>query len=182
VGGPLTQSLGVFSGAPPSDVERDRVSHVLASVMPHAKASGVAVMLEPLNRFECYMSNTLDQAAAIARTVNHSHVGIMSDTHHAHIEEKSTAAAIARNADMLGHVQFSENDRGTPGSGQIDFEEITEALRETDYDGWISIEAFSWAAPELAQAVHLWREPFASAEQLARDALAYARQLVQEHA
>jgi D-psicose/D-tagatose/L-ribulose 3-epimerase len=175
--GPLTQTLGVFTRQPPTDVERQRVVESLRALAPQAQAAGVLLAIEPINRFECYMANTLDQAAQIAREVAHPHVAAMLDTHHGHIEEKSQIEAIRRNRDVFRHIHFSENDRGTPGSGQIDFKGIAQVLREIDYDGWVVVEAFSRKIPWFAAAVSIWREMSDDPDRLPADALKYIRSL-----
>ena len=71
----------------------------------------------------------------------------------------------------------SENDRGTPGSGQIDFKSIAQVLREIDYDGWIVVEAFSRKIPWFAAAVSIWREMSEDPDRLPEDALKYIRSL-----
>jgi D-psicose/D-tagatose/L-ribulose 3-epimerase len=175
--GPLTQSLGVFTRQPPTDTERQRIVESLRELAPQAQAAGALLAIEPINRFECYMANTLDQASQIAREVGHPNVGAMLDTHHGHIEEKSPIESIRRNKDVFRHIHFSENDRGTPGSGQVDFGGITQVLREINYDGWIVVEAFSRKIPWFAAAVCIWREMSENPDQLPADALRYIRSL-----
>ena len=75
---------------------------------------------------------------------------MMYDTFHANIEEKSPRAALLECQDVLVHVHLSENDRSTPGTGQVAWEETFAALHEIGYDGWVAIEAFGGSLPELA--------------------------------
>jgi D-psicose/D-tagatose/L-ribulose 3-epimerase len=100
---------------------------------------------------------------------------MMYDTFHAHIEEKNPADALSACADVLVHVHFSENDRSTPGAGQVAWDETFAALRSIDYDEWVVIEAFGDALPELAGATKIWRRMFESPEQLAREGAAFIR-------
>jgi D-psicose/D-tagatose/L-ribulose 3-epimerase len=100
---------------------------------------------------------------------------MMYDTFHAHIEEKDPRAALQDCKDVLVHVHLSENDRSTPGAGQVEWEETFAALKEIDYDGWVVIEAFGDSLPELAGATKIWRRMFDSEEQLARDGAAFIR-------
>jgi D-psicose/D-tagatose/L-ribulose 3-epimerase len=102
----------------------------------------------------------------------------MYDTFHANIEEKSPAEAIRTCAPYTVHVHISENDRSTPGQGQIAWDETFKALRETGYDGWMVVEAFGLALPEIAAATKIWRKMYQSEEQLARDALAFMKKRV----
>jgi D-psicose/D-tagatose/L-ribulose 3-epimerase len=94
----------------------------------------------------------------MVKEVNHPNLGAMFDTHHANIEEKSQAQAIRTIAPHLKHVHISENDRGTPGSGQVHWDEVFAALKEIKYDGWLTIEAFSTIIPEFANAINVWRD------------------------
>ena len=104
---------------------------------------------------------------------------MMYDTFHANIEEKSITEAIHACADVLCHVHISENDRSTPGTRQCPLgREFRHAARQIGYDGWLMIEAFGLALPELAAATKIWRRMFSSEEQLARDGLAFMKSQV----
>lgn len=173
--GPLAAPLGVFSGAPPTAEEKARSVAYLGEVAPYAEERGVTIALEYLNRFEMYLTNTAADLAALVREVDHPRVRMMYDTFHAHIEEKDPRAALRDCADVLVHVHVSENDRSTPGAGQIAWDETFAGLGEIGYDGWIVIEAFGDALPELAGATKIWRRMFESEEQLARDGAAFIR-------
>lgn len=173
--GPLGAPLGVFSGAGPTADERARSVDYLRAVAAHAEERGVTIALEYLNRFEMYLTNTAADLASLVREVVRPRVRMMYDTFHAHIEERDPREALRGCADVLVHVHASENDRGTPGSGQVDWDATFDGLREIGYDGWISIEAFGDALPDLAAATKVWRRTFESEEQLARDGLAFLR-------
>jgi len=173
--GPLGAPLGVFSGVGPTAEERTRAVAFLKEVAPYAEERGVTIALEYLNRFEMYLTNTAADLAALVREVDEPRIRMMYDTFHAHIEEKSPRAALRDCADVLVHVHLSESDRSTPGTGQVAWEETFAALREIDYDGWVSIEAFGDMLPELAAATKIWRRMYESEEQLARDGAAFVR-------
>jgi D-psicose/D-tagatose/L-ribulose 3-epimerase len=173
--GPLAAPLGVFSGAPPTAEEKARSVAYLRDVAPYAEERGVTIALEYLNRFEMYLTNTAADLAAIVREVDHPRVRMMYDTFHAHIEEKDPRAALRECADVLVHVHVSENDRSTPGAGQVEWDETFAGLDEIGYDGWVVIEAFGDALPELAGATKIWRRMFESEEQLARDGAVFIR-------
>ncbi len=97
-------------------------------------------------------------AVRLIDAVDHPAVGVMFDTFHAHIEEKNSAAAINLAGKRLVHVHLSENDRGTPGTGQVDWQDVMRALRRQKYKGWLTIESFSRALPNLAAATRVWRD------------------------
>jgi D-psicose/D-tagatose/L-ribulose 3-epimerase len=98
----------------------------------------------------------------------------MWDTFHAHIEEKSVRP-LATLGQKLVHVHLSENDRGTPGTGQVRWVETFATLGEIDYDRWVVIEAFGRALPDLAAATRVWRDLFDDPLALCRDGLAFIR-------
>jgi len=173
--GPLHAPLGVFSGVPPTAEEKARSVAYLQEVAPYAEERGVTMALEYLSRFEMYLTNIAADLAALVREVDHSHCRMMYDTYHAHIEEKDVRAALQECKDVLVHVHASENDRSTPGAGQVDWETTFATLDDIGYNGWMSIEAFGSAAPEFAGAARIWRRMFESEEQLARDGAAFIR-------
>jgi D-psicose/D-tagatose/L-ribulose 3-epimerase len=173
--GPLGAPLAVFSGTAPTDEEKRRSVAYLEEVAPYAEECGVTIALEYLNRFEMYLTNTAADLAELVRAVAHPRIRMMYDTFHAHIEEKDPSAALRACADVLVHIHLSENDRSTPGTGQVPWAQTFETIREIGYDGWVVIEAFGDSLPELAGATKIWRRMFESEEQLARDGAAFVR-------
>ena len=163
--GPYYQPLGKFSGKGPTQQEKDWAAEVHRTAADFAKEVNLQLALECLNRFECYFLNTLDDATAHAKRVNHPNLGIMYDSFHANIEEKDPVGCITRNIGAIKHVHVSENDRGTPGKGHVPFKEIFKALRAGGYDQWLTIEAFGTSLPELAATTCVWRELSASPEE-----------------
>jgi D-psicose/D-tagatose/L-ribulose 3-epimerase len=176
--GPYHSALGFFSGAGPTVDEWKWGVESMRQVAEHAGKVGVTLAVECLNRFETYLLNTHADAARFVREVDHPHCRIMYDTFHSNIEEKRITKAIECAADVLVHVHISENDRSTPGRGGIRWDETFDALHTIDYDGWLVVEAFGLALPEIAAATKIWRRMFDSEEQLARDALVFMKQHV----
>jgi D-psicose/D-tagatose/L-ribulose 3-epimerase len=167
--GPLAAPLGVLSGAPPTREERQRSVESLRAAAEHAATLDVTIAVEYLNRFETYLVNCAEDAAALVRAVDHPNCRLMYDTFHAHIEEKDPRQALEACADVLVHFHASENDRGTPGLGQVEWDRTFDALEDIGYDGWIVIEAFGDDPPEFAAATKTWRRTFDTREALARD-------------
>jgi len=171
--GPYHSALGLFSGAGPTDDEWRRGVDAMRPVAEHAASVGVTLAIECLNRFENYLLNTHADAARFAGEVDHPSCKIMYDTFHAHIEEKSVTQAIENAGDAIAHVHISENDRSTPGMGQIRWDETFDGLRSIGYDGWLVVEAFGLALPELAAATKIWRRMFDDEMELAANSLSF---------
>ncbi len=173
--GPFHSALGVFSGKGPTQDEWHWGVDSMRQVAEHAGQVGVTLGVECLNRFETYLLNTHADAARFVQEVNHPRCRMMYDTFHANIEEKSIPQAIRGCADVLCHVHISENDRSTPGTGNVRWAENFDTLKEVGYDGWLMIEAFGLALPELVAATKIWRRMYDSEMQLARDGLAFMK-------
>jgi D-psicose/D-tagatose/L-ribulose 3-epimerase len=156
--GPFHSAFATFTRADIHPDEYQRSAEVLRAAGDYAKQAGVTLVPEALNRFECYLCNTMAQLRQLIELTDHPNVRAMFDTHHANVEEKSQVTAIETIAPVLVHVHLSENDRGTPGSGHINFHEALTALKRVNYDGWMMIEAFSRADPGFANAINVWRE------------------------
>jgi D-psicose/D-tagatose/L-ribulose 3-epimerase len=157
-----------------------RARDSLRQAAEHAARYEVALALEPLNRFESDLVNTAEQALRLCDEIGMPNVGLLLDTFHAHIEEKSTPAAILRAGSRLLHVQASENDRGAPGSGQVDWSGILRALQQVGYRGSVVVESFLPTVPRLAAAAALWRPVALSMEALARESIAFLRPALAE--
>jgi len=173
--GPYHSALGDFSGKGPTGDEWKWGVESMRAVAEHAGKVNVTLGVECLNRFETYLLTTHSDSARFCREVNHPSCRMMYDTFHSNIEEKCVTLALHACADMLCHVHISENDRSTPGKGLVRWCENFDALRSINYNGWLMVEAFGLALPELAAATKIWRRMFDSEEQLAKDALAFMR-------
>jgi D-psicose/D-tagatose/L-ribulose 3-epimerase len=173
--GPLHSAIGVFSGGPPTEDEFKFGVDTLQRAAEKAQARGIRLAIEYLNRFEIYFLTTAAQAVRFVRAVNHPFCKMMFDSFHAHIEEKDQAQAIASCAKETIHVHVSENDRGTPGTGQVNWESFFGGLKKTGYDGYLTIEAFGTALPALAAATKVWRPLFPDAMGLCRDGFSFMK-------
>ena len=175
IAGPFHSAHGVFAQQPPQDEEYAWSAEVLHAAGSYAAQAGITLALEAVNRFECYLCNTMEQLTRLVNLAAHPHVKAMYDTHHANIEEKKNRDAILQVAPVLAHVHISENDRGTPGDGHVSWGETFSALAEINYDGWLTIEAFSRNDPQFANAIHVWRE-YSKPWDIATHGLAFIKQ------
>ncbi|EMI51756.1 sugar phosphate isomerase/epimerase family protein [Rhodopirellula sallentina] len=178
--GPYHSALGLFSGSGPTVDEWKWGVESMRETAEHAEKVGVRLGIEALNRFECYFLNTHADSTRFAREVDHPSCGIMYDTFHSNIEEKSVADAVKAGGDKLFHVHISENDRSTPGTGGVKWKENFDAIADCGYDGWMVIEAFGLALPEIAAATKIWRRMFSDEMTLAKEGLAFMKSEVEK--
>lgn len=176
--GPFHSALGVFSGAGPTADEWNWGVDSMRQTAEHAGQAGVQLAVEWINRFECYFLNSAADAAKFVRAVDHRACGVMYDTFHANIEEKCIRTAVQACGDKLCHVHISENDRSTPGQGGVDWQVTFDSLAEANYDGWMAVEAFGLALPEVAAATKIWRRMYRDELTLATEALGFMQQQV----
>jgi len=179
VSGPLHSTLGHFTGTGPTQAELDRSIAAQRVIGQHAAGTGVTVCLEALNRFECYLLNTMQALAAHIRAIDHPNIRAMYDTFHANIEEADPIAALTRHTDVVHHIHISENDRGVPGRGNIPWADTFAAVKAIGYDDWLTIEAFGRGLPDLAAATKVWRDFAESPEAVYRDGYAHIRTSMQ---
>lgn len=159
--GPFHQPLGVFTGRGPTADEVKWCADVHKAAAQYAAKANVKLSVEPLNRFECYFLNTMEQAAALVKRVDEPNYGYLFDTFHTNIEENDVPALIGKTIGQINHVHITENNRGVPGAGHIPFQPIFNALRQAGWDNWLTVEAFGSALPDLAAATKIWRPLFA---------------------
>ena len=179
-GGPVYSAVGKtrIVSEEQKKQEREWCVSILKEVSQIAGDSGVILGLEPLNRFETDMVNTVDQALSILDEVGNQHLKIVLDTFHSNIEEKDIPASIRKiGKDLLCHVQGNESDRGTPGTGHLEWMGIQEALSDIGYDGAVVIETFGQPSKELARAACIWRPLANSADELAEEGLAFYKKM-----
>ena len=156
--GPIHSAFATFSRREPQPDEYARAAEVLHTVGDYAQQGGIILAPEALNRFECYLCNTMEQLARLVHQTNHPNVRAMFDTHHANMEEKQFPEALRTIAPVLAHVHISENDRGTPGDGHIPWDDTFRTLAELNYAGWMTIEAFTRNDIDFANSINVWRE------------------------
>ena len=166
VGGPLYGAPLVFAGRAPVPVaEGERTRKVenivegLAAVAGRAGDCGIRLCIEPLNRFETDLANTTEHVLSLIEAVASPHVGLMLDTFHMNMEERSLIGAIRRAGSRLFHFQANENDRGFVGSGHLDWAAICRALADIGYEGPITLEPFRRDGDQPGTPLAQWRPP-----------------------
>jgi D-psicose/D-tagatose/L-ribulose 3-epimerase len=141
----------------------------------YASGKLVKLALEPLNRFETDMINTVSQGKAFIQDIGRDNIGFHLDTFHMHLEEKNSAEAIRLAGDRLFHFHACENDRGVPGTGQVRWTEIARAIKDVNYQGPVVIESFTAQVKEIARAVCIWREIAPSQDAIAEKGLIFLK-------
>jgi D-psicose/D-tagatose/L-ribulose 3-epimerase len=157
----------------------DRAVASLRAAAEYAGNRGIKLAVEPLNRFETDLVNTVDQGLRLVEDIGASNVGLLLDTFHMNIEERDIPAAIARAAARIVEFHASSNDRGTPGKDHLPWPQIAEALLAAGYQGPVVIEAFTPEIREIAKAVSIWRPLAPSQDALAADGLKHLRAVFQ---
>ncbi|MFC1922265.1 sugar phosphate isomerase/epimerase family protein [Chloroflexota bacterium] len=177
--GPMYSAVGKARLEDPVDREREWQLAVsgLKAMCKHAAERDVRLAFEPLNRFETDMVNVVEQGLKLIADVGKPNLGLHIDTFHMHLEEKDSAAAIRKAGDRVFHVHACENDRGVPGTGQVNWESIFQALSDINYQGIVSIESFTPEVKSIARAVNIWRTIAPDQDAIARDGLDFLKSL-----
>jgi D-psicose/D-tagatose/L-ribulose 3-epimerase len=175
--GPLYSAVGRTWQSTPEEraQDTDLLVDTLGDLANYAADHGVVLGVEPLNRFETSFINLAEQVIDVVDRVNHPSCKIMLDTFHMNIEEKSLGDAIRAAGPRLVHLHACENDRGTPGSGNVAWNEVAQGLKDIGYDGPVVIESFTAKVKTIARAAAIWRPLANSQDELASDGLAFLR-------
>ncbi|MFD9903282.1 sugar phosphate isomerase/epimerase family protein [Streptomyces sp. NPDC059063] len=150
----------------------------IAPVVDHAAHAAVRLAVEPLNRYETSLLNTVAQTRDALRGLPEDGIGIALDTYHQNIEERSLPAAVEAAAGRIAHVQVCANDRGAPGADHLDWPGFLGALRAGGYRGALCVESFTAHNAAIAVAASVWRPLASSQDALATDGLAFLRRAV----
>lgn len=176
--GPYFAAHGYFEIEGSIEEGRQRSAKILKKVAQHAQRYDIHLSMEFLNRFEIFLLNCTEDTAEYIDLVGEENVGILYDTHHANIEEKSISGAFKNHGSKINHIHFSESHRGVCGDGSVNWQESKEAVESINYDGWIAIEAFAHDIPGFSEVAHVWRPMFESRIQLCRDSINFCRDLM----
>jgi D-psicose/D-tagatose/L-ribulose 3-epimerase len=155
--------------------QREWAADGIRAAADYASEHGVSLAIEPLNRYETDLINTVSQGVELCEQVGRDNVGLLLDTFHMNIEEKRIADAIRLGGEWLLELHACENDRGTPGGGHVEWGEVFDAVVQVGFDGLIALEAFTPEIEEIARAVSMWRPVAASGDALVEDGLRFVR-------
>lgn len=180
--GPFCAPVGLLVGRRRTAEEWKRAVEGLQSLADTLDANGVTLAIEPLNRFESYFLNTAADGARLCDEVKHPRIGILADTFHQNIEEKNLGDAFRTLGRHLKHVHTCENDRGIPGTGNVQWQPVFSAVRELNYDAWLVIESFGSQIKEIAAAACIWRDLAPSAEDIAYEGVKFLKRMAGQSA
>ena len=180
-GGVIYSPCGFISGKAPTKEELSFAAEGLLDAAKFAKKYGVRLGLEPVNRYETYILNTIEATLGLIEKIGEENVGILYDTFHMNIEEKSFYSSITAAKDKIFHVHVNENDRGIPGTGHIDWDEVFKALKDIDYRGVVAIESFVDSSVDISKAVCIWRKLSPSPRALASDGHSFIYKMVKKY-
>jgi D-psicose/D-tagatose/L-ribulose 3-epimerase len=171
LGGPGFSAVARYS-APPAKAAFDQAVKSYTRVADAARAAGVRVGLEALNRYESNFINTVDQAAQVVRAAGPDALFVHADLFHMNIEERNLGEALRGVQDVLGYVHVAESNRGALGTGNTDWKLVFSTLADIGYTGPITFETFSPTVlgPEMATLVALWRDPWQDPDEVAASA------------
>lgn len=142
LGSPLQRNL--LPGVSVAQAD-DYAVKTLSYCLPTLLKTGVRLCLEPLGPGETNYLNTASHAVKLIRLLNHPNVKLHLDVK-AMADEAETASEVIRaNAAYTAHFHANDPNRRGPGFGSVDFKPIFQALRESRYDGWVSVEVFDYS-------------------------------------
>jgi len=167
-------------GRPTAD-DWKRSADGLSTAAEHAQDAGIMLGIEPVNRYESPLINTCEQALQLTAMIGASNVKVHLDTYHMNIEEKSWKDPVVTAGDRLCHFHLCENDRGIPGTGLVDWQELFEGLARIGYRGYAALESFIDVSDDMVAGTAVWRDLAPSGDVLVNEGTAFLRGLIQQH-
>ncbi len=149
--------IGERTGVPPTQKEYDNIAKALTVAAKHAKTRGILLGIEPVNRYETHLINTGWQAVEMIERIGAENMFIHLDTYHMNIEEKGAGNGILDARKYIKYIHLSESDRGTPGSGTCDWDEVYATLAAIGFKGGLAMESFINMPREVAYGLSVWR-------------------------
>jgi sugar phosphate isomerase/epimerase len=145
-------TIGLIRGVPKKDKKRQALKMLadeLFKLCEQVKKIGSpGLILEPLNRYETTIINTLSEAKALITEIGHSKIGILADSFHMNIEEKHIFESVKKAGKSIWHVHLADSNRWPPGSGHFDFDELFRGLKKIGYSAWVSGEYMPMPNPD----------------------------------
>ena len=169
-------TIGKTSGKPPTQAEKDAVVRLIDRAAAAARARGLRLGIEPCNRYETHLMNTAADAVEAIERSGADNVVIHLDTYHMNIEEAGMAAGFRAAGAHLGYVHVSESNRGVPGTGTIDWDDVMAGLREVGFEGPVVLESFNHMHPDIASGLAVWKPVAENPDDVVNVGLPFLRQ------
>lgn len=151
---------GRWADAVTKDQALSWLKDALNQLGQHARQYGIPLIYEPLNRYETNLINTEADGVEFLQSLQTDNVRLLADLFHMNIEETSVAAGLKDGGRWIGHVHFVDSNRRPAGRGHMDYLPIMAALREIDYQGYLSAEVFPWpdSLSAAKQTISMYRQ------------------------
>jgi D-psicose/D-tagatose/L-ribulose 3-epimerase len=179
--GVIYGTLGAQDGRPPTEGDYQTIADTLKPLAREAADRGIALGIEPVNRYETFLVNTTAQALELIARIDEDNVFLHLDTYHMNIEERGFEAPILAAGAKLRYIHLSESDRGTPGRGNVDWEGVFKGLAAIGYSGDLVMESFVDLNPDMARATCMWRDVVEDPGRLVGDGLDFLRGVARRH-
>jgi D-psicose/D-tagatose/L-ribulose 3-epimerase len=179
--GAIYTHLGTLTRKPPTEDELAEVARVIKGVARYAAQQDVSLGIEAINRYETYLINLASQADAMLDRIDEPNVFVHLDTYHMNIEEKGFYYPIVATGSRMQYIHLSESDRGTPGTGNVNWDEVFRGLEAVGYNGRLVMESFAAVNEDIIGATALWRDVVGDPQALIRDGLTFLRDKAAEH-
>lgn len=163
----------------PTEEEWEFSAKALKEVAQYANDLGVSIALEPVTRYESYLLNTSEQGLKLIDMIDEDNVFLHLDSYHMNVEEKNFYDPIKLAGDKLQCFHICENDRGIPGSGHINWDDIFKAFKEINFNGYLGFEGFSDVTDNMSTWV--WRQLVPDRETFVKESVAFARKMIKKY-
>jgi len=181
LGGVLHGGIGVFSGNPITNEEKNIIANVWGEAARYADKLGITIGIEPINRYESYVCNTAANVIELIKRTGAENLAVHLDTFHMNIEEANFYDPVIQSGSLLKHLHITESNRGMPGEGTVDWDELFRGLKAINFEGNLVLENFSSSVPGMQQAVSLWQASPHDADALALGSLHFLKQKAAEY-
>ena len=179
--GAIYTHLGTLTRKPPTGDELATVARVIKSVARYAAQRDVSLGIEAINRYETYLINLSSQAGEMLERIDEPNVFVHLDTYHMNIEEKGFYEPIVAAGTRMRYIHLSESDRGTPGTGNVHWDDVFRGLKAVEYDGRLVMESFAAVNEDIIGATALWRDVVGDPQALITDGLTFLRDKASEY-
>ena len=176
--GPLHGDLSQLASEPSTSEDWERLCESYRQLGDEIAAWGRPFSVEPLNRYQSSLINTLEQGQALREAVGVANFGILVDLFHANIEQSNLYDDLSRHQPATTHVHLCGANRGLIGSCHLDWERLAQWLGQFPADMGVSIETFNPHDPMLSRRTRTWRELGATAEQIVLEGATTLKHLI----